>query len=452
MSTTKMVAEYVYNTSFDDFGDEVIDKAKALCLSTLGMAVAGSRIHAGRILADYARSSTSTGECSVLGAGFHVPVELAALVNATAAHSTELEDDSWPESMYSCHIIPAVFALGQKLHASGRSILEAFIIGYEVQARPGMIVSDGGASARGNLTAPHLGTIGVAAAAAKLLGLSINETVMAISLAVSQASGSTRQMGTGAHVYEAGIAARNGICAATLAKLGLNGDPTILEGPKGYFDALAGRPDVEFSLGTGADLRVMEIGFKKYPACYLMQRIIDGVIELVTQHDLAADDVESVVVEVNPTFPEIIKFREPSDGDESRFSLTHCVAAALLREDLSSMRIFSDQGIHDHRLRAQWNKTWVIVNPQWKREILGELNPLTITMKSGQVYEKICVISHGDPGDPLSNDEVKQKYMRCVEGIIPDAKAHEAADLVFGLERLDSVGDLLELLTYPAEI
>jgi len=444
-----MVAEYLYRTKFDDLDTKVIEKAKALCLSTLGMAVAGSRIHAGQILANYARPSNANPESGVLGAGFRTSVELAALVNATAAHSTELEDDSWPESMYTCHIIPSVFALAEKLGSSGKSILEGFILGYEVQARPGMIVSDGGASARGNLTAPHLGTIGVASGASKMLGLGVQETKMAISLAVSQASGSTRQMGTGAHVYEAGIAGRNGICAATLAKLGLTGDPTILEGAKGYFDALAGRPDLEFRLGTGSDLRVMEVGFKKYPACYLMQRIIDGVIELITKHNIAAEDVESVVVEVNPTFPEIIKFPEPRDGDESRFSLTHCVAAALVREPVS-MKICSEAGIQNPKIREHWPKTSVIVNTKWKPEIMGESNPITIRTRSGAEHKKVCIMSHGDPGDPLSNEEVKQKYMGCVEGIIDPDKAERAAELVFGLEELTDVSELMGLLTFPS--
>lgn len=448
MSTTRQVAEYVCGTTLADFDPEVVDKAKGLCVSALGMTLAGSRIHAGEVLAAYAKDSGGAPRSGVVGAGFRTSAELAALVNATAAHSTELEDDSWPESMYTCHIIPAVFALGHELGSTGKQILEAFIIGYEVQARPGMIVTDGGATERGILTAPHLGAVGVAAASSKLLGLDVEQTIMAISLAVSQASGSTRQMGTGAHLYEAGIAARNGISAAKLAKLGLTGDPTILEGPRGYFDVLASMPQLEFKLGKGKDLRVMAIGYKKYTACYLMQRIVDGVMELIEQHDVGAEDVESVTVEVNSTFPEIIKFPQPRNGEESRFSIHHCVAAALAGEELS-VHTFTDEGVKNPKLIAQWPKTKVVVHPEWRPAILGDSNPVTIATRDGRKFSKVCIVSHGDPEDPLTREEVKQKYMTCAKGILETKRASDGAEMIFALDELKDVSSLMDLLTYP---
>lgn len=447
MKATERVAEYVYQTGFADFDTEVINKAKALCVSSIGMAVAGSRIHAGEVLAQYARDAGGSERSSVIGAGFRTTSEMAALVNATAAHSTELEDDSWPESMYTCHIIPSVFALGEELGSSGREILEAFIIGYEIQARPGMILTNGGATERGILTAPSLGAIGIAGAAAKLLKLSKEETRMALSLAVSQASGSTRQMGTGAHLYEAGVAGRNGISAAKLAKLGLTGDPYVFEGKSGYFDTLAGMPDLEFTLGRGSDLRVMAVGFKKYTACYLMQRIVDGVIELMTANKLGASDVDKVVVEVNPTFPEIIRFPAPRNGEESRFSMNHCVAAAISGEEIS-VRTFTDEGVKNPKLQKLWDRTEIVVHPEWERAILGESNPLTIRTRSGAEFKKLCVISHGDPEDPLTDDEVRHKYLGCTDGIVALPKAQQAADMMFALERQASVKPLLELLTF----
>jgi 2-methylcitrate dehydratase PrpD len=218
--------------------------------------------------------------------------------------------------------------------------------------------------------------------------------------------------------------------------MGLTGDPNILEGAQGYFDALACYPDLDFRLGKGKDFRVMDVGFKKFTACYLMQRIVDGVMELVDTHNIAANDVESVVVEVNPTFPEIIKYPAPKNGDESRFSMHHCVAAALSREEIS-IRTFTDEGIRNPKLVEHWPKTRLVVHPEWKRAIMGESNPLTITTKDGREFKKLCVVSHGDPEDPLSNEEVKQKYMSCVAGIIADEKAHRGAELIFSLDALD---------------
>lgn len=447
MTTTKDVAHYIVSTGFDDFEAEAIHRTKALFLSTLGMAVAGSKIHSGQVLARYVREIGAVGVSGVPGSGFRTSAEMAALASATAAHSTELEDDSWPEAMYTCHLIPAVFALGEQLKSTGKQLIEAFIIGYEVQARPGMILTNGGATERGNLSAPHLGTIGVAAASSKLLGLNEQETTMAISLAVSQASGSTRQMGTGAHLYEAGLAGRNGITAAKLAALGLTGEANILEGPKGYFDALAGHPHIDFKLGVGKDLRMMEVGFKKFTACYLMQRIIDGVSEIAAENNIAADDVAEVVVEVNPTFPEIIKFPTPKDGDEARFSLHHSVAAALSGEPIT-LRTYSDEGVKDPGLQQHWNKTTIVVNDDWPRAMYGDSNPLTVKLKDGRRFDKLCVIAHGDPEDTLSDAEVGHKFRSCCEGVLTPNKTQEAEELVWKLDSLDRVDQLMDVLTF----
>lgn len=447
MTTTLDVSRYIVGTGYGDFDQSALHRAKLLFLSTLGMAVAGSRIHAGQLLANYVRGYGAVGESGVPGAGFRTTAELAAFAAATAAHSTELEDDSWPEAMYTCHIIPSVFALGEERGCSGKNILEAFIIGYETQARPGVIVTDGGATERGHLAAPHLGAIGVAAASSKLLGLDVHHTTMAISLAVSQASGSTRQTGTGAHLYEAGVAGRNGITAAKLAQLGLTGDANILEGPKGYFDALAGYQQLDFELGTGSDLRIMQIGFKKFTACYLMQRVIDGITELVEANDVQPDQVEKVLVEVNPTFPEIIKFPQPKDGDEARFSMQHAAAAALIREPIT-IQTFDDQGVRDPKLTSLWDKTEVQVHDDWRRGIMGDHNPVTIRLKDGRALFKDCIISHGDPEDPLSDDEVRQKYMACCEGVLSNHNAERGADLIMQLETLNDVRSLMETLTF----
>ncbi|MBI4192215.1 MAG: MmgE/PrpD family protein [Betaproteobacteria bacterium] len=229
MQTTQKLAEYVCSTKYDDFDSEVINRAKVLCLSSLGAAVWGSRLRAGQILATYVKDTGATPEAGVIGAGFRTSAELASLANGTANHSTELEDVSHPGAIYTCQIIPAVFALGEKLQAPGKTILEGFILGHEVQSRMGMKCPHG----RGWQHASHLGTIGVAAGAAKMLRLGVEETTNALSIAASLGSGLVRQTGTEAHLFEAGAAGGNGIAAAMLAKHGLNGNPNIMEGNGG---------------------------------------------------------------------------------------------------------------------------------------------------------------------------------------------------------------------------
>jgi hypothetical protein len=90
-----------------------------------------------------------------------------------------------------------------------------------------------------------------------------------------------------------------------------------------------------------------------------------------------------------------------------------------------------------------------MIHPEWKRAMMGESNPITIATKDGREFKKTCVISHGDPEDPLTDDEVKHKYMMCVEGILSDKNAEKGAELVFALDELRDVSELMEILTYP---
>ena len=171
-----------------------------------------------------------------------------------------------------------------------------------------------------------LGQCGRGCASAKMLKLTVKETVMALSLAASQASGIARQTGTGAHLFESGAAGRNGICAATLAKLGFTGNPTILEGPSGLADLVAGEREFELSDTS----RIMEVGMKKYPCCYLMHRNIDGALELIKTHQISYDNVESIEVGLNYTVSLYLKYQQPDNGEDASFSLPHTIAACFL--------------------------------------------------------------------------------------------------------------------------
>ena len=449
MSIAERIARYVSETRLEDFDPIVVERAKDLCLSSLGSTVLGASMEVPRILADYAKGMEGPAEAGVVGFGFDSSAELAAMMNCNASHCTELEDVAWPEAQYTCCLIPAMFSLGQKLQSSGRDVLEAIIIGFEVAARPGMICSNHGAAARGFLSCANNGTIGVAAGAAKLMKLDLDQVRDAVTLATSVGGGLVRQTGSAAHVVEAGFAGRDGIMAASLAARGLGGNPTIMDGKAGYYDALAGQPDIAFELGRGADLRVMAVGQKKYPCCYLLQRIVDGVKELVRRHGIDAGDVEEVRVEVNAAFPTIVKYAEPKDVEEARFSLPHVVAAALVGEPMD-VGTFSAAKLDDPAILAQRPKVKTIVHDEWGYDQLGREDVLTIRLAGGEEYRTVCTVAHGDAADPLTRQETIDKFLACTEGLIAPELQREAVATLTRLEDAPTVAGLLGKLTYAA--
>jgi 2-methylcitrate dehydratase PrpD len=446
MTTTQQLAEYVVKTSYDDFSPEVIQKAKDLSLSALGSAVLGAGMAVTQTLAKYALAEGGAQEAGVISGGYKTTAEWAAAINCTAAHCTELEDVAFPEAIYTCFLFPAVFAYGEALKSSGRDILEAVIIGYEVTCRPGSVCTEGGGQQRGHLTCAQLGTIGAAAAAAKLMGLNVEQTRNALSLAASMSAGLIRQTGTAAHVIEAGLAAKNGLMAARLAHMGLNGHHAIMEGKGGYWDGLAGQPDADFILGTGSDLRIMAVGMKKFPCCYLSQRIIDGLQKLRREHGIEPDQIEAIDLDVNPTYPRIFKYPEPKNSEEARFSLPHIVASALSGEKML-FETFTDEKIKDPALLALGKRLNVRVHNDWPDGQLAGTNPVTVRMKSGKSHSIDCVRAHGDPEDPLTPAEVIQKFRDSTVGLMPEADIQKAVSLLSSLETLTEVASIQQMLT-----
>jgi 2-methylcitrate dehydratase PrpD len=446
MSIAEHISDYVWATRLEDFDSAVVEYAKDLCISAVGSTVLGAGMDLPHLLADYVKSQGGPPEASVVGFGFATSAELAAMMNCNASHCTELEDVAWPEAQYTCCLIPALLTLGQKLGASGGDVIEAIIIGFEVAARPGMICSNHGAAARGFLSCANNGTIGVAAGAAKLMKLERLQIRDAVTLATSVGGGLVRQTGSAAHVVEAGFAARDGIMAASLAARGLGGNPTIMDGKAGYYDALAGQPDIQFELGTGSDLRVMAVGQKKYPCCYLLQRDIDGVKALVAQHRIDPDQVAEILVEVNRAYPTIVKYPDPKDVEEARFSLPHVLAAALVGEAMD-VRTFSAGKLTDPKILLHREKVRMIVHDEWGYDQLGEKDVITIRMVGGEAYSTVCTVAHGDAEDKLSRAETIAKFMACTDAILSPELQQETLDRLTGLESLMAVAELLEPLS-----
>lgn len=444
--TTKEIAQWLCAGGYQDFSQELIDYTKNMALSHLGMTVAGSAMPLGKIAMEYVRCQDGSVESGVLGSGFQTSVEYAALANGSLAHTTELEDYSFPEGLYSCGSWPTVFAMGEKLHLPGKDIIEAYILGYEVGARIGMASEK--AIADGYLNAAGCLTIGSAAMAAKLLKLDVEKTTHALSIAASQANGIARQTGAGAHLIEAGFAGRNGICAATLAKLGFTGNPTILEGTGGFMDLWTDLPEFDLPLGDG--YRAYQIGIKKYPCCYLMQRNIDGVRELIDQHSISWDEVESIEHGINHTVSLYLKYPQPETGEDARFSLQHSTVACFFDQKVF-LDSYTDARSQDPKFFEARKKVKVQVHPEWEHGYFAFNSPVTIRLKDGTVHEKECIEAKGDPTQRLSTEEVRGKYMESMDfaDTFSRKTTETAADMTLSLDCLEDVSELVSLLTFP---
>jgi 2-methylcitrate dehydratase PrpD len=445
MGTTKDIAEFAYKTAFNDFDPGLVKHVKNVLLSGVGMTLAGVSTGAGKAVLTYIREGAAVQEAGVLGAGFRTSAEYAALANGTMSHATELEDDSVPDLIYSVGIFPGVLALGEKLHVSGKEVIEAFIIAWDIAGKLSLPLIQMGRFNRG--TAPSSCVIGVAASSAKMLKLGVEKITMALSIATSHTHWcNLSQTGTGVHLLEAGLAGRNGIAAALLAKHGLTGQPDIMEIPRGFLYSVAGEAYPLSRLGE--PYRAKYIGIKKYPCCYLEMHPIDSVIELIEAHNISADDVETIQVDVSPIFAQYIRFQHPKNDEEARFSLPHSIACCFL-DKRPWLESYSTERVNHPQVKAFRDKVKMIVRPEWAAPELplgGEI-PIAIKLKDGTEYNKVCP----KPTDPiiLSDEEVMDKYMKCALRVVSRSRAEQIAKTVLSLEKVPDISELMTLLTFP---
>lgn len=441
MGTTRDIAEFAHEATFNDFDPALVKHVKNVLLSGAGMTMAGVGTPSGRAVLNYVKECAAPEEAGVFGAGFRTSAEYAALANGTTSHSTELEDDSFPDAIYSVGLFPGIFALGEKLHVSGKEVIEALVVAWDVagklslptrqRRRPGMI--------------PAFCTIGVAAASAKMLKLGVGKTTMAVSLAASHANWIIgKQTGTGSHLYESGLAGRNGIASAMLAGHGLTGQPDILEMPGGYFQGVTGESYPIPELGE--PYRARYIGIKQYPCCYLEMHPMNGVIELIETHGFSTDDVETIQVDVSPLFIHYVRFQHPKNEEEARFSLPHSIACCFL-DGRPWIESYTNERVNDPRVKALRDRVRMVVHPEWDTPELGlgEI-PVAIRLKDGTEYEKVCPKAT----DPVivSDEEVMDKFMKCALRVLSRDRAEQIAEMMLSLEKVQDISELMTLCTF----
>src|SRR5215470_13184157 len=235
MENTRHVIDYIVGSRFDDIPPKALTVAKGAMLDCVGVALAGARQPGGMIPAQWARDTAGGSQSTVWGHGFKTSAHDAALVNGTAAHALDYDDVTWGLIGHpSVSLVPATFALGELVGASGRDVLHAYVVGFEVMAKLGRTTQprhslDGGWHATGSI-----GAFGATAACCKLLGLDGDQTARALGIVYSMTSGNVSNFGTMCKPMHAGLAARNGVEAAFWARSGFSSVPHPFDGPRSF--------------------------------------------------------------------------------------------------------------------------------------------------------------------------------------------------------------------------
>lgn len=337
----------------------------------------------------------------------------------------------------SVPVAPVVFALAERDKLNGREVLSAFCLGVETEAR----ISAGlGAThyAKGFHATSTMGAFGAAVAAGKLLDLSTDEIIHALSLAASGAAGLRSSFGTVAKPIQVARGAVNGLTAALLADKGFCGNSRMIDGPSGFMRVFSSGSDLEQIVSNlGTTYALDTVIYKWYASCGETHSVIETVLAL---KDIPLiDEIANVHVEVPSRSIEVASVMNPTSGLSAKFSIPHCTALALLYGTVD-LNHFSDATVNESKIRELRNKVNVTVNPTERGGVR-----VNIKMKSGNTAVGTSDQTKFIRDFTQRHQKVDDKFLTLSSPLIGDGRAKLYRQRIRELEEETSFGDLLEL-------
>ena len=443
MGATETIASWIVNTSYEDIPPEAIRVANESCFDLLGVILAGSTQPVGDIIQQYVDDSGGSRQATVLASGLETSLANAALANGTMGHALDY-DDFGGFGHPTVAIFPALLALGESLDSTGRDLLEAYVIGCEL----GLALQHTTKYAqmeRGFHSTAVIGRMAATAACAKLLGLDQEQTVIALGIAGSMASGVIHNFGTMVKPLHAGLTCRDAVMAAQFAQRGFTAGHQIFEHPLGFTTPVLGEGIYDLDQmaeNLGNPFRVQDaLIIKKYPCCGGNHAMLDSLFSLMREHNFTWDDVASA--EVDQSYLSIVMlYPEPDDPLKGKFSAKYNVAAALVDGEIS-IDTFSNEKIADPVIAQAMDKVTTRVMSKWEEsggEVFKGL-PVRITLKDGRTFEHITDrdMILGGAKNPWGFDSIKGKFEVNAGLALPQDQVSET------IEAWSDIGEVTDL-------
>jgi 2-methylcitrate dehydratase PrpD len=348
---------------------------------------------------------------------------VSALINGTAAHALDYDDNFKPGMSHaSAVIVPALLAVADRMGASGRALVDAYLVALQAQAFVGSGVAGSHYTAGWHGTST-VGSIGTAAGVGRLLGMDAQGLARALSMGASMASGTKGQFGTPAKPFHAGMAARNAVEAALLAAEGLQGRLDILEGEQGFLELFGGDTPKGYDLGEIADTRahtIETVGVmpKLHPCCGSTHLIVDAALDLLREVPIDPDTIASAECHVGIANYRNLAYDAPTDEMQARFSMPYCLALAFRKQALS-LADFTPSAVETFAQDPLLTKiSMTHYSAQEEEQAIAPLpHRLRLTMTDGSVFERSREVARGGLVNPFSESDRTAKISDCLEGV-----------------------------------
>ncbi|HSE88019.1 MAG TPA: MmgE/PrpD family protein [Candidatus Binatia bacterium] len=446
---TDTLASFVAETDFATIPKKVLANAKMHILDTLGAALVGVSTDTASIALDYCKRVGPSNEATIWGTRQKSSVPMAAFANGLLGHAIDFDD--WDAFIHAghptCMVAAAAFGLGEVIGSSGRDLLRAYVLGIEVLTK--IAANAPNVQDRGFHSTPVLGSIGAAVACASLMRLNSERIKAALGIAASGAGGIHRQQGSMVKPFHAANAARNGVEATLLAEKGFTADAAIIEAPRGFCDTFFGPETCNYesmiaNLGKPYFLESPGLGLKLHPCSAPQFLAADAALHLKREHNIRFPDVAKMEVSIPPLRYQRHYHPKVKTGLRGKFAINYVVALAFLDGKLE-IDTFTDAKANAPQVQEALSKVQVIVDESIPEP--GPYCPVSVELKDGSRFSYTARIAKGHPENPMTEEEVLEKFRSNVKSVISAKQSEELIGVVTGLETINNVQRLVLLLT-----
>jgi 2-methylcitrate dehydratase PrpD len=449
---TKDLVKFCIESCYEDLPDTVVDKAKYFTLDFVGVASRGSITESSRVMYELVRElGKSHKGAAIIGTEMRAVAQYAALANGTSSHAIEMDDVNNEASLHPAVAnLPVAWALAELNNTDGRKFIEAIVLGYEVTIRLGKALGPAEHYRRGFHPTATCGAFGATVVAGKVLGLSESQLVNALGIVGSMASGTMECLSEDAWTKKMnpGWSAHNGIIASLMAKKGFRAPSTIIEGHHGFLHMGSDTPKPQkVTEGLGLSYEIVKTSIKPHACCRYKQGPIDAILKIVRENDIKPQDVKSVTLGILKTGipfvvePKAVKY-SPKSLIEAQFSMPFGAAVALLNGK-AGLDEYVPENWESPKVKKMMERVTCVEDKEIEKDF-PEKWPATakIVTRDGRSFSAKIDYPKGDPANPLSWNELIEKFHELSKGVFSKKRRSEVIKRIEHLEKENDLKDL----------
>ena len=451
-TVTAQMSRWAAGLQYQHLSDEAVYQAKRFLLDSLGCALGGYGQHDVKIALEVLDEIAAPGRATVIGSGRRVDPVSASLANALMIRCMDYNDIYWKQDpSHPSDIFPAAIAGCERSRSGGRELIVGIVLGHEFEMRlceaafPGIRERGWHHATLTAFVSPMV--------AGRTLNLGWEQIQHAIGISASRhctlgavTAGKLTMMKNTVDP----MATQGGVLAALLAEKGYTGPEHVIDGKEGLTHVFG--PEWKLNLlteGLGESWRIMRCGMKAFPTEALTHTPISAVLDLVKSNDLHPDNVEKVQIRSLARAADILsdpsKY-DPQSKETADHSLPYVIAAALVERQVTPVQ-FAMQKILDSKIREQLHKVEVVADPEIEKVFPALQRVIVhITSKDGRCFSKQLDFPKGDPRNPLTDQEIEEKFCALAEGVLTQGAQRQVKEAVWNLERVGSVSELMALM------